>query len=496
MSSSDNDSFVFLSDVQGSFDPVQFVEEVTKRIVSKQPLTESVGRIEALRDGFQSTSSFLSSLANAVDKELDHLRRETETVEVRHKEKMKDLDTTVAEVLKSFRRLETRLNRVGRSALRIGETLENADQQRLRAIETRDLIQHFVNLNMTSGAMSDNDLMINGLQLVHDDDDDDDALWNKAREISSRPLKGGGESGVDVRSLEKTRPSPSKSSRKTQERVLKKANSWDSTDDEDLVIGDSDHDSPKGRSPVTQKPQTSSANGYRHSAPTDRPSASRGSRSAASPAPGQKLARKNSWDSDESDGDVLDTRVTKGARGIRNQDDVDAVAVQESSPAPQDRKGGRLAESRTFKKLQVNTSGSPVAPSSAWASSPKGGRKLVRRNSWDSDDDDDDDDSPKVKKGSSGGQVLSKRASAGGAMPSPPSQPQRSGATATGNPSRPLVKRQSSWDDDDDDDGDDDDADNNVGVGGGGGTNWAAELGSDSPGAQSRDRTRAEPRNG
>ncbi|CAG8436215.1 7102_t:CDS:10 [Funneliformis caledonium] len=130
---------------QGNFTTKEFVENTSKNLL-KQANPRAFDPKPFIRT-FERSIDELLKLRDSVNKESKDLETSMQLIESGHRKKLVELKTTFEDVVHSFETLETRINEVGNTAIRIGEQLETIDRQRLRASESKELIEYFMEFN-------------------------------------------------------------------------------------------------------------------------------------------------------------------------------------------------------------------------------------------------------------------------------------------------------------------------------------------------------------
>ncbi|RUS21835.1 exocyst complex component Sec10-like protein [Endogone sp. FLAS-F59071] len=133
---------------KGKFTSKDFVEALSKNLIeqARQQQTKAFDPKPFTRT-FQNVIDELVEIRNRVQERCEDLEDATQLAEAVHKKKVQDLAGTFEDVYQSFENLETRINEVGNTAIRIGEQLETIDRQRSRASEGRDLVEYFMEFN-------------------------------------------------------------------------------------------------------------------------------------------------------------------------------------------------------------------------------------------------------------------------------------------------------------------------------------------------------------
>ncbi|CAG8563783.1 5213_t:CDS:10, partial [Cetraspora pellucida] len=130
---------------QGKFTTRDFVENISKNLL-KHANPKAFDPKPFIRT-FERSIDELLKLRETVTEQSKDLEATVQLTEAGHRKKLHELKTTFEDVVHSFENLETRINEVGNTAIRIGEQLETIDRQRLRASESKDLIEYFMAFN-------------------------------------------------------------------------------------------------------------------------------------------------------------------------------------------------------------------------------------------------------------------------------------------------------------------------------------------------------------
>ncbi|KAI8988471.1 exocyst complex component Sec10-domain-containing protein [Mycotypha africana] len=93
---------------------------------------------------FESVLEELQELRLRVQQQCHELEKSTQNAEVEYKQSITDLQGAFDDVYRSYDSLESRINDVGKTAIRIGEQLETIDKERSKASESRDIIEYYM----------------------------------------------------------------------------------------------------------------------------------------------------------------------------------------------------------------------------------------------------------------------------------------------------------------------------------------------------------------
>nr|CAG8570941.1 11534_t:CDS:10 [Entrophospora candida] len=130
---------------QGKFTTHDFVEKTSTNLL-KHANPKTFDPKPFIRT-FERSIDELLKLRESVQEESKVFEATVQLTEDGHRKKLLELKTAFEDVVHSFESLETRINEVGNTAIRIGEQLEIIDKQRLRASESKDLIEYFMAFN-------------------------------------------------------------------------------------------------------------------------------------------------------------------------------------------------------------------------------------------------------------------------------------------------------------------------------------------------------------
>ncbi|KAI9102714.1 exocyst complex component Sec10-like protein [Phlyctochytrium arcticum] len=138
---------VKLDTFKGSFSPKDFTELLSQKLVSQAQETPKQFDPRPFIRNFEAAIEELLRLKRKVQNKIDDLEDQAAASESARKKKMADINDAMQDAQGAFESLESRLGDVGKTAIRIGEQLENIDKQRTRAAEAKDLIQYFIEFN-------------------------------------------------------------------------------------------------------------------------------------------------------------------------------------------------------------------------------------------------------------------------------------------------------------------------------------------------------------
>ncbi|KAI8805612.1 exocyst complex component Sec10-like protein [Cladochytrium replicatum] len=135
-----------LDTFKGKFSVRDFVELVTAKLLTLQPSPNDFDPKPYIRN-FEAVNDELNKLKRKVQNKIEDLEDAARASDEGRKRKTQELAAAFDDVESSFMALEGRLAEVGNTAIKIGEQLETIDKQRTRAVEAKDLIQHYIDFN-------------------------------------------------------------------------------------------------------------------------------------------------------------------------------------------------------------------------------------------------------------------------------------------------------------------------------------------------------------
>ncbi|CAM6124454.1 unnamed protein product [Calypogeia fissa] len=106
---------------------------------------------EALEPLFKDARKELVDLCIQVDTRLEQLKQEVSAYDVKHTQKIGELENGLDMLFESFGRLDSRITGVSQTAARIGDHLQSADAQRDAANKTMELIKYLMEFNSSPG---------------------------------------------------------------------------------------------------------------------------------------------------------------------------------------------------------------------------------------------------------------------------------------------------------------------------------------------------------
>ncbi|KAI9001673.1 exocyst complex component Sec10-like protein [Gaertneriomyces semiglobifer] len=152
---------VKLDTFKGKFVPKEFIESISSTLIAQnQGASQDFDPKPFIRN-FEAAIDELLRMKRKVQNKIDDLEDEEAASESRRKLKMVELNEAMHDAQTAFGSLESHLEHVGKTAIQIGEQLETIDKQRTRAIEAKELFEHFVECNAGNASRLD-DLVHSG----------------------------------------------------------------------------------------------------------------------------------------------------------------------------------------------------------------------------------------------------------------------------------------------------------------------------------------------
>ncbi|KAL1919421.1 uncharacterized protein VTP21DRAFT_2114 [Calcarisporiella thermophila] len=125
------------------FTTKEFIENLSSAILSGSDGEKRAFDPKPLIRTFEAAVNRLESLRVHVRDKCDEIEGSAQLAETSHKKRLGELNSLFQDVYRSFENLETRINEVGKTAIRIGEQLETLDKQRTRASEAREVLEYY-----------------------------------------------------------------------------------------------------------------------------------------------------------------------------------------------------------------------------------------------------------------------------------------------------------------------------------------------------------------
>ncbi|KZT29267.1 exocyst complex component Sec10 [Neolentinus lepideus HHB14362 ss-1] len=128
---------------EGKFDVKDFIGSVSERLITQSKSEAGPFDPKPFIRTFEEAVDRLIKVRKDVQARTEQLERTVRTSEREYSKKMVDLNRGFEAVGNSFSGMETRMNEVGRTAIRIGEQLESVHLERQRAQAAYDLIDYY-----------------------------------------------------------------------------------------------------------------------------------------------------------------------------------------------------------------------------------------------------------------------------------------------------------------------------------------------------------------
>ncbi|KAJ3382348.1 Exocyst complex component 5 [Lobulomyces angularis] len=138
---------VNIESFRGRFDVKEFVETISNQHVIDAKVISTQFDPKPFIRTFEATVDELLKLKRKVQRKIDDLDDQAAATESSTRQKMQEITSTFENCRLGFESLETQINHVGATAVKIGEQLETIDLQRTKAVEAKDLIQYFLDFN-------------------------------------------------------------------------------------------------------------------------------------------------------------------------------------------------------------------------------------------------------------------------------------------------------------------------------------------------------------
>ncbi|CAM0136693.1 Exocyst complex component 5 [Umbelopsis sp. WA50703] len=134
-----------LDSFKGDASSTEFIEAISAGLIeqTKEYSGKAMDAKSFIRT-FENVFDQLAELRIEVQGQCEELENECYKAEAHHQQNVNDLTSSFDTVYRSYDTLETRVNEVGKTAIRIGEQLETLDRQRSRTSESRDIIEYFI----------------------------------------------------------------------------------------------------------------------------------------------------------------------------------------------------------------------------------------------------------------------------------------------------------------------------------------------------------------
>eukprot|EP01116_Phalansterium_solitarium_P008722 TRINITY_DN22691_c0_g1_i1.p1 TRINITY_DN22691_c0_g1~~TRINITY_DN22691_c0_g1_i1.p1 ORF type:complete len:793 (-),score=379.60 TRINITY_DN22691_c0_g1_i1:84-2462(-) len=135
---------------EGKFDEVNFIQRLTRKIVVEQKSQDkNKGEFQPgpFIEAFSFTLDSINKLQDKTARKLANASEETGAARSELTQSLVGLRDQFEKNFKHFHKLDKRINAVGNTAIRIGDRLEAVDSQRLRALESKEIMECLLALN-------------------------------------------------------------------------------------------------------------------------------------------------------------------------------------------------------------------------------------------------------------------------------------------------------------------------------------------------------------
>ena len=134
------------------------IEQLTNSVEHKLKEQQSKGQqnINVNRQGFNPRNYLLKfedaidqirELRNIVDEDIMKCTENSKTDEANYKSELSGFMGNLSGIMHEFRDLDGRISKVSQTAIRIGDRLENVEEQRQQILDSEELIKHFLKFN-------------------------------------------------------------------------------------------------------------------------------------------------------------------------------------------------------------------------------------------------------------------------------------------------------------------------------------------------------------
>ncbi|KAI0787030.1 exocyst complex component Sec10 [Irpex lacteus] len=128
---------------EGKFDVKDFVGDVSEKLIAESKASPGPFDPKPFIRTLEAAVDRLIAVRKDVQARTEQMEKSVKVTEREYSKKMADLNKGFEAVGQSFSGMETKMNEVGRTAIRIGEELESVHQQRQRAQAAYDLIDFY-----------------------------------------------------------------------------------------------------------------------------------------------------------------------------------------------------------------------------------------------------------------------------------------------------------------------------------------------------------------
>lgn len=132
-----------LNNFEGKFDVKEFVGSISERLITQSKASSGPFDPKPFIRTFEAVVDKLISVRKDVQAKTEQMEKSVRVAEREYSKKMADLNRGFEAVGSSFSTMESKMNEVGRTAVRIGEQLESIHIERQRAQAAHDLINYY-----------------------------------------------------------------------------------------------------------------------------------------------------------------------------------------------------------------------------------------------------------------------------------------------------------------------------------------------------------------
>ncbi|KAG1846794.1 exocyst complex component Sec10-like protein [Suillus subalutaceus] len=132
-----------LNNFEGKFDVKEFVGSISERLITQSKASSGPFDPKPFIRTFEAVVDKLISVRKDVQAKTEQMEKSVRVAEREYSKKMADLNRGFEAVGSSFSTMESKMNEVGRTAVRIGEQLESIHVERQRAQAAHDLIDYY-----------------------------------------------------------------------------------------------------------------------------------------------------------------------------------------------------------------------------------------------------------------------------------------------------------------------------------------------------------------
>ncbi|KAH6915055.1 exocyst complex component protein [Coprinopsis sp. MPI-PUGE-AT-0042] len=132
-----------ISTFKGKFDVTEFVGSVSERLIAQSKASSGPFDPKPFIRTFDAAVDRLMAIRKDVDRKTEQMEKSVRVAEREYSKKMADLSRGFETVSNSFNGMESRMNQVSSTAVRIGDQLETVHIERQRAQAAHDLIDFY-----------------------------------------------------------------------------------------------------------------------------------------------------------------------------------------------------------------------------------------------------------------------------------------------------------------------------------------------------------------